>query len=100
MHTIRPLDTAAVLAAAAETPLIVTIEEHSIVGGLGGAVAEVLAEVPGPRATLKRIGLPSAFAPRAGSRDYLASEFGLSSDAITDTVVRSFSESVGRVAPT
>ncbi len=42
MHTIKPLDTWAVLAATMETGSIVTIEEHSVIGGLGSAVAEVL----------------------------------------------------------
>jgi transketolase len=86
MHTVRPLDREAVLAAATDTRLVVTLEEHSVVGGLGGAVAEVLAEVSGPRAPLKRIGLPSAFAPRAGSRDYLAHELGISEQAILATL--------------
>ena len=44
MHTIRPLDEIAVLAAAKDTGAVFTLEEHSITGGLGGAVAEVLAE--------------------------------------------------------
>ena len=44
MHTIKPLDEEAVLAAASETGAIVTVEEHSVIGGLGGAVAEVLAD--------------------------------------------------------
>ena len=44
MHTIKPLDVAAVLAAARETSAVVTVEEHSIIGGLGSAVAEVLAD--------------------------------------------------------
>ena len=44
MHTVKPLDEAAVLAAASETGAIVTVEEHSVIGGLGGAVAEVLAD--------------------------------------------------------
>lgn len=44
MHTIKPLDVEALLAAARETSAIVTVEEHSVIGGLGGAVAEVLAD--------------------------------------------------------
>lgn len=86
MHTVKPLDEAAVIAAARETNLVVTIEEHSIIGGLGGAVAEVLSELDGAHAPLKRVGLPSAFAPRAGSRDYLAAQFGISTDAITGSI--------------
>jgi transketolase len=64
----------------------VTIEEHSILGGLGGAVAEVLAEVHGRTAPLKRIGLPSAFVSSAGSRDYLANLYGLSEAGILKTL--------------
>ncbi|KUM28682.1 transketolase [Mesorhizobium loti] len=48
MHTIKPLDTKAVLAAAARSRIILTVEEHNVLGGLGGAVAEVLAEAGSP----------------------------------------------------
>jgi transketolase len=44
MHTIKPLDVAAVVAAATQTGAVITVEEHNIIGGLGGAVAEVLAD--------------------------------------------------------
>jgi transketolase len=86
MHTVKPIDTDAVLSAAIETQLVVTIEEHSIIGGLGGAVAEAMSECDGRVATLKRIGMPSTFVSRAGSRDYLAQQYGLSAEAITATV--------------
>jgi transketolase len=86
MHTVKPIDSAAILSAAVETRLVVTIEEHSVIGGLGGAVAEVLAECSGRIASLKRIGLPSIFVSRAGSRDYLAQQYGLSIEAIADAV--------------
>lgn len=87
MHTVKPLDLDSVVAAAAETKLIATIEEHSVLGGLGGAVAEILAELPRRHAVLKRIGLVSEFVSKAGSRDYLASEHGLSTGAIVQTVM-------------
>jgi transketolase len=86
MHTVKPLDAGAVIAAALETRLVVTLEEHSALAGLGGAVAEVMAEMPSRPAPLKRIALPSAFASRAGSRDYLAHLHGLSDQAIVETV--------------
>jgi len=60
MHTIKPLDTDAVLAAAAETGAIVTAEEHRITGGLGGAVAELLARENPTR--MRMIGMPDEFA--------------------------------------
>jgi transketolase len=60
MHTIKPLDQDAVLTAAAETKGIVTAEEHRITGGLGGAVAELLArENPTP---MRMVGMPDEFA--------------------------------------
>lgn len=86
MHTVKPLDDEAVRRAARETKLVVTVEEHSITGGLGAAVAEVMAEMPEPRAPLRRIGLPPAFAPTAGSRDYLADQLGVSERAILATL--------------
>ncbi|ESY28868.1 transketolase [Mesorhizobium sp. M1005] len=48
MHTVKPMDTKAVLSAAAHSRFILTIEEHNILGGLGGAVAEILAEAGSP----------------------------------------------------
>lgn len=87
MHTLKPLDTVAVLAAARETELIFTIEEHSILGGLGTAVAEVLAEVDGIRAPLKRIGVPPAFSSHIGSQEHMLECHGLTDEAIAKTVL-------------
>lgn len=58
MHTLVPLDAACVLRASIETGAVVTIEAHGRTGGLGTAVAEVLASAPGPRAALVRVALP------------------------------------------
>lgn len=60
MHTIKPLDRAAVLAASEAAPLILTVEEHNILGGLGGAVAEVLSETP-QSARLVRHGIDDTY---------------------------------------
>lgn len=79
MHTIKPLDTATVLELAQKTQRIVTCEEHSIVGGLGSAVAEVLSEhLPTP---LRRIGVRDRFG-ESGSPQELYEHFGLTSEAI------------------
>ena len=86
MHTLKPLDAGAILAAAAETRLVVTLEEHSIVGGLGSAVAEVLAETTDVRVRFKRLGLPPAFSPHIGAQDYLLECHGLTPEAIAGTV--------------
>jgi transketolase len=86
MHTLKPLDVDAVLAAARDTEAIFTIEEHSILGGLGTAVAEVLAETEGIKAPLKRIGVPPAFSPHIGSQEYMLQCHGLTDEAIAQTV--------------
>jgi transketolase len=82
MHTLKPLDDAAVLAAARETRAIVTLEEHSQIGGLGSAVSEVLSEADEVKVPFKRIGLPSSFSPHVGTQDYLLEMHGLTEEAI------------------
>lgn len=80
MHTIKPLDTEAVLAAARETGAILTAEEHTIIGGLGSAVAEVLAESRVPIA-FQRLGVMDCFG-ESGEPDELFKKFGLDAPAI------------------
>jgi len=88
MHTVKPLDTEAVLSAARETGAIFTIEEHSVIGGLGSAVAEVLAEADGTKVQFKRIGVPSGFSPHIGSQEYLQERHGLTGEGIAKTVAQ------------
>ena len=77
LATIKPLDRDLLVAAAAETGAIVTAEEHSIIGGLGGAVAELLAEeCPVP---LKRVGIRDRFGT-SGKAEELLKYFGLTPD--------------------
>lgn len=85
MHTIKPLDAAAVLAAARETPRLITVEEHTVVGGLGGAVAEVLATA-GAGTPLTRLGLQDEFAVSSGAIGYFRERYGFSARAIVDAV--------------
>ena len=86
MHTVKPLDVAAVLAAARETSAIFTIEEHSVIGGLGGAVAEVLAESSLPLPKFKRIGIRGGFSSEVGTQSYLRMRYGLDANSIAKTV--------------
>ncbi len=88
MHTLKPLDGEAVLAAARETPAVFTIEEHSVTGGLGGAVAELLAETSGVRCRFQRLGVPACFPSKIGSQEYLLAQHGLAADQIAETVLR------------
>jgi transketolase len=86
MHTLKPLDSDAVLAAARETKAIVTVEEHSIIGGLGSAVAEVLADTGNLQVMFKRLGIPGAFCTLIGSQEYLRQYYNLSIEGIVKTV--------------
>ena len=81
---LKPLDSAALLAALEGASLVVTVEEHTVIGGLGGAVAELLAE-QGGGPPLRRIGLPDVFG-ESGSNDALLEHFGLSPSRVADRV--------------
>lgn len=79
MHTIKPIDKDAIIKAAKDTSAIITAEEHSIIGGLGSAVAEVLSEeYP---VIMKRIGLNDVFG-QSGQAGELLNFYGLSADNI------------------
>ena len=84
MATVRPIDEKAIIAAANETGAIVTAEEHSIYGGLGSAVAEVIVDnAPVP---MKRLGVPGIYAP-TGSAEFLLDEFGMAPTAIAEATL-------------
>jgi transketolase len=91
LSTIRPLDRQAILEAAVRGP-IVTIEEHSVVGGLGGAVAEVVVETHPVR--MRLLGFPGEFAP-TGSPAFLFEHFGLTPEGIRKAAVQLVEESAG-----
>jgi transketolase len=71
IHTVKPLDICAVLDAARRFPVLITAEEHTVVGGLGSAVAEVISELNGSRAALWRYALPDRVSHLIGSQDFL-----------------------------
>jgi len=85
MHTVKPIDRELVCAAALETPAIVTVEEHYLVGGLGSAVADILGCMPGPHAPLKMIGVDDQYASN-GPYDELLGLYGLLAEQIVSTV--------------
>ena len=83
MSTVRPIDREAITVAAKRGP-IVTVEEHTIFGGLGGAVAEVVVEtVP---VKMRLLGVPGEFAP-TGSAEFLMEHFGLTPRGIRDAAL-------------
>jgi transketolase len=88
MHTIKPLDRAALLERAARVRAVVTVEEHTVTGGLGSAVAEVLAEGGLERPVrFRRLGLPDAFLEHYGSQALIMGEHGLDPAGVEERVV-------------
>ena len=88
MHTVKPVDTNAIVSAARATRRIVTLEEHSVIGGLGSAVAEVLCDSRIPGFQLYRIGLPSRFSKAVGDQEYLRKLAGLDVESVTNRLRR------------
>ncbi len=81
MHTVKPFDTEALLAQAARVPAILSIEEHTIIGGLGSAVAETLAEADfSTPKRFKRIGIPDVFPDKYGSQATLLARYGITAE--------------------
>ena len=83
MHTIKPLDEEAVISAAAKTGKIVTVEEHSIIGGLGSAVCDVVAEKA--PAKVMKIGINDTFG-ESGPAVELIRKYGLDAESIYEKV--------------
>lgn len=85
--TVKPLDIDAIVRMASQVPVIVTAEEHSTIGGLGSAVAEVLSEAnfSSPK-RFKRIGIPDVFPDRYGSQDSLLARYDITAQSISRTV--------------
>ena len=87
MATVKPLDEAALRRVAGGARLVVTLEEHSRIGGLGSAVAELLAEEP-TGARLVRLSLPDAFPEGYGSNDHLMALAGLAPEDVAARIER------------
>ncbi len=82
--TVKPLDTEAIVAAAERTGRVITVEEHTVLGGLGGAVAEVLGELRPTQ--LNRIGLQDTYV-QSGPNDALLDIYGLSASRVAEQVL-------------
>jgi transketolase len=80
LPTIKPLDERALIELVGDAPYVVTVEDHSTFGGLGGLVAEILAAGPRP-VPVRRIGLEDTWV-ESGSNDYLLDHYGLSAEAV------------------
>jgi transketolase len=87
MHTVKPLDTAALLHYSHDVRVVVTIEEHTLVGGLGSAVTDALVDGCALRLPLiKRLGIPDVFAVKYGNQDQLMAMYGLQPPQIAESV--------------
>lgn len=84
--TIKPLDKDVINEVANKVSLIITLEEHNIVGGFGGAIAEHIAELQYKKAHIKRIGLNDIYSSDIGNQLYLREKYGMMSNQIVDTV--------------
>jgi transketolase len=87
MHTIKPLDEKVLADAFATTSLVVTIEEHSVIGGLGGAVAEWLSERAAGGGKLLRIGTPDHFLHQAGNQRHARQVWKLDAESIAARIL-------------
>ncbi len=89
MHTVKPLDEEVVLRLAQRVEGVVTIEENTLVGGLGSAISELLMDrLSGRMPAVLRLGIPDSFPEKYGSQDELLAHFGLQPDAIAAAVGR------------
>jgi len=84
---VKPLDTVALLEHARGCDLVVTVEEHTVIGGLGSAVLDALVDaLPGAMPPVKRLGIPDDFAHKYGNQDQLMELYGLQPQGIADSV--------------
>lgn len=86
LPTIKPLDTKIIIDAARITKAFFTLEEHSVIGGLGSAIAEVLLESKHPPSIFHRFGVHDVFTIQSGSQEYLRTLHGLNSQSIARVI--------------
>ena len=86
-HTIKPLDENAIRNYAAKVPIVVSIEEHNIIGGLGSATAEIIAEANFVQPKrFRRIAIPDVFADEYGSQSSLMKKYSITAENLIKTI--------------
>ena len=88
MHTIKPIDRETIIKAAKETGKIITVEEHNLSGGLGSAVAEVLADEGCLNVKMKRMALPDVNVHEVGSQQWLREFYYLTAPYIEEEIIK------------
>lgn len=86
--TVKPLDEETIVSCSKEFDVIVTCEEHNVIGGFGSAVSEVLAK-NGSKAKQIAVGIPDTYCCAVGNQKYLRSEFGLNGEQIAKRILES-----------
>ena len=85
--TVKPIDKETIEKVSREFDLVVSVEEHNVVGGFGSAVAEVMAEMTNKKARLLRIGLNDEYSIRVGNQKYLRQQYGMDSASIVEKIL-------------
>ncbi len=85
--SIKPIDKEMIKKISGECQLLVSLEEHNVIGGLGSAISDVLTE-SGSRSALMKLGVPDTFPKCIGTQDYLRDLYGLSPAKIADSISR------------
>lgn len=85
--TVKPIDKDTITKIANEVDLIVTCEEHNIIGGFGSSVAEVIAEMKQKRSILLRVGLNDEYSIRVGNQKYLRAQYGIDAKSIAEKII-------------
>jgi len=91
-HTIKPLDRELLMHVFSHFSIVATVEEHSILGGLGGSIAEWLSDQPLLKGRLLRIGTPDHFFHEAGGQEYARHRLGLTSESIAQRAFNAYQE--------
>ena len=84
--TVKPIDKGVIEECAKEFEMVVTCEEHNIIGGFGSAVAEIMAEMKEKKAYLLRIGLNDEYSIKVGNQNYLRQQYGMDSKSIVEKI--------------
>lgn len=87
---VKPINRDMIVRISKESKLIVTMEDHNITGGLGGAVAEIISGLCGEHSSLLRIGLNETFTEIVGDQNYLRNYYGMTAEKIMPQVLRIF----------
>ena len=90
MHTIKPIDEEIILEEAKKTRLIVSVEEHNVIGGLGSAISECIIKQKNSTSLL-RLGIDDNYS-KGGSYSYLKNLYGLTSEKIVNNIQKKMNE--------